>query len=179
MESQFIGGVVWTGGPGEAGAGQPSMRRLDSGLGPFGRSRTFADRDGRKDSFKIEPGERVGGIGRELAVHGWEGAEKKIADVSEHSAATRRDAAFREKKEEAGEKVVNFLGGFEFGSVAGEHGAEVVGVKALEKIAGMSEAETGAGIHRMETAALTGRGAMLATSGIIDTKRVNGQRVHD
>jgi hypothetical protein len=56
------------------------------------------------------------------------GVEELVGDVSQDSGASRRDAAFGEEDEEAGEELVDVDGGVELGELGEELGGEVEGI---------------------------------------------------
>ncbi len=68
--------------------------------------------------------------------------EELIGDVSENGSASRRDAAFGDQSEEAGEKLAEIDGRREFGELGEEVGGEVFRIVIqLEGSGGFGQAE--------------------------------------
>jgi hypothetical protein len=91
-----------------------------------------------------------------------EGAEELSSDVGEDAGAFGGDAIANEEKQEPGQKLVDVIGGVEFGELIEKVGGKVVGIPlALEKT-GVTEAEAGAGVQDLELARTARAGALLA-----------------
>jgi hypothetical protein len=96
-----------------------------------------------------------------------EGAEELGSDVGEDSGALGGDAIADEEKQEPGEELVDVIDGVEFGEFIQKVGGKVVGVLLALTEAGVTEAETGAGISDGELTGTACTGALLATDGAL------------
>jgi hypothetical protein len=92
-----------------------------------------------------------------------EGAEELGSDVGEDAGALGGDAIADEEKQEPGEELVDVIDGVEFGEFIEKVGGKVVGVVLALTKAGVTEAESGAGIADGELTRMTCTGALLAT----------------
>jgi hypothetical protein len=96
-----------------------------------------------------------------------EGAEELGSDVGEDAGALGGDAIADEEKQEPGEELVDVIGRVEFGELIEKVGGKVVGVLLALAEAGVTEAETGAGIPDGELTRTACTGALLATDGAL------------
>jgi hypothetical protein len=96
-----------------------------------------------------------------------ERAEELGSDVSEDAGALGGDAIADEEKQEPGQELVDLIGGVEFGELIEKVGGKVVGVLLAVAEAGVTEAETGAGIPHGELARMARTGALLATDSAL------------
>jgi hypothetical protein len=96
-----------------------------------------------------------------------QGAEELGGDVGEDAGALGGDAIADEEKQEPGQELVDFIGGVEFGEIIEKVGGEVVGVLLALTEAGVTEAESGAGIADGELTRTACTGALLATDGAL------------
>ncbi len=92
-----------------------------------------------------------------------EGVEELGSDVGEDASALGGDAIADEEKQEPSEELVDLIGGVEFGELVEKVGGKVVGVFLALAEAGVTEAETGAGLRGAELARTARAGALLAT----------------
>jgi len=92
-----------------------------------------------------------------------ERAEELGSDVGEDAGALGGDAIADEEKQEPGQELVDFIGGVEFGEFIEKLGGKVVRVLLALAEAGVTEAETGAGIPDGELARMARTGALLTT----------------
>ena len=96
-----------------------------------------------------------------------EGAEELGSDIGEDAGALGGDAIADEEKQEPGEELVDVIGGVEFGELIEKVGGKVVGVLLALAEAGVTEAETGAGIPDGELTRMACTGALLATDSAL------------
>jgi hypothetical protein len=96
-----------------------------------------------------------------------EGTEELRSDVGEDAGAFGGDAIADEEKQEPGQELVDLIGGVKFGELIEKVGGEVVGVLLALAEAGMTEAETRAGIPDGELARMARTGALLTTDGTL------------
>lgn len=108
-----------------------------------------------------------------------ERAEQEAANVSDDGSAARRDTILRKEEKKFREESVDLLGGSEVRKIAGERGAEVGFFAEFGAEKGVAEAEAGGCVNDSEATTLASGGAMLATSGVIDGARFNGNFGHD
>ena len=92
-----------------------------------------------------------------------EGAEELGSDVGEDASALGGDAIADEEKQEPGEKLVDVMGGVEFGELIEKVGGKVVGILLALAEASVTEAEAGAGVPDAELTRMACTGALLAT----------------
>jgi hypothetical protein len=96
-----------------------------------------------------------------------QGAEELGGDVGEGVGALGGDAIADEEKQEPGEELVDLIRGVEFGELIEKVGGKVVGVLLALAEAGVTEAESGAGIADGELTRTAYTGALLATDGAL------------
>jgi hypothetical protein len=101
-----------------------------------------------------------------------DGAEELGSDVGEDAGALGGDAIADEEKQEPGEELVDLIGGVEFGELVEKVGGKVVGVFLAVAEAGVTETETGAGVHDAELARTARAGALRTTWQILTRERV-------
>jgi hypothetical protein len=94
-----------------------------------------------------------------------EGAEELGSNVGEDAGALGGDAIADEEKQQPGQELVDLIGGVEFGELVEKVGGKVVGVHLAVAEAGVTEAETRAGIPDAELARMARTGALLTTDG--------------
>src|SRR6266849_4740803 len=100
--------------------------------------------------------------------------EELIGDVSENGSASRRDAAFGDQSEEAGEKLAEIDSRREFGELREEVGREVFGVVVqLQGSGGFGQAEmvrtkAEVRLRASEAATLAVGVAIEATGGLVE-----------
>src|SRR5260370_30561302 len=70
----------------------------------------------------------IGGGGESSGMTAGVRVEELIGDVSENGSASRRDAAFGDESEQAGEKLAEINSGRELGELREEVGREVFGI---------------------------------------------------
>src|SRR5260370_35628001 len=99
---------------------------------------------------------------------GGEGAEEKVADVSEDGGAASGDAVLGEKAEEIGENLVEVGGGLQFGELAEESDGEVGLLEADRAGVDVFGAETGGGVGDGVEAPSAGAGTVLTTELVIE-----------
>jgi len=119
-----------------------------------------------------------GVLGVGLLLDSGEGAEELIGDVSHDGGALGGDAVLGKKAEKFCQKALNLRSGLEFTDFAEEIGGEVGGFAGVLLEASVIEAEAGGGVGDKGLAAASGRGAALATSGLVDRIGVSGLLVH-
>ena len=153
--------------------------------------------DAHGKSFLVELGARqveddLLGLGVDFSFEGAVGMEELVGDEGENRSAARGDAAAGDLNEEAGEELLNVLGGREFGGLSGEKiGGEVFEVagslRERRAEAEMARTESGLGQQTGKTATLAIGVVILAAHGIVlrrggrDFQRetgVNGCGVH-
>jgi hypothetical protein len=100
-----------------------------------------------------------------------EGAEKLGGDVGEDASALGGDAIADEEKQEPGQELVDLVGGVEFGELIEKVGGKVVRVLLVVAEAGVTEAETGAGIPDGKLTGMACTGALLATDSALRLAR--------
>ena len=99
--------------------------------------------------------------------------EELIGDVSENGSASRRDAAFGDQSEEAGEKLAEIDGRREFGELGEEVGGEVFRIVIQLEGSGwfgqaeMVRTEAEVRLRASEAATLAVGVAIKTTSGIV------------
>jgi hypothetical protein len=89
------------------------------------------------------------------------------SDVGEDAGALGGDAIADEEKQEPGQELVDFIDRVEFGELIEKVGGMVVGVLLALAEAGVTEAETGAGIPDGELTGTACTGALLATDSAL------------
>jgi len=110
------------------------------------------------------------------------GVEELVGDVGEDGGAARGDAAFGDKDEEPGEKLVDVDAGVKFGEFGEEVGGKVFRV-VLWRLgcggdqSGMAEAKMGAGVQDGETATAA-VGGVMAAARVVGGAGFSGCEVH-
>jgi hypothetical protein len=100
-----------------------------------------------------------------------EGAEELGGDVGEDAGALGGDAIADEEKQEPGQELVDVIDGVEFGELIEKVGGKVVRVLLVVAEAGVTEAETGAGISDGKLTGMACTGALLATDSALRLAR--------